>query len=95
LAGETLAKMGDKATKPLLQLLTIPRYTGRAANVLSQSTDPEALSLLFPLLKHQDSDIREMVVRALGISGDKRATHPIISYINQYGAFPTAILALG
>lgn len=95
LAGETLAQIGGKATKPLLQLLTIPRYTGRVAHVLSQSTDPEALSLLFPLLKHQDSDIREMFVRALGSSGDKRATYPIIRYINQYGASPTTILALG
>lgn len=95
LAGATLAQIGAKATKPLLQLLTIPRYTGRVANVLSQSTDPEALLLLFPLLKHQDSDIREMVVRALGSSGDKRATYPIIRYINQYGASPTTILALG
>ncbi|WP_276618861.1 HEAT repeat domain-containing protein [Syntrophomonas wolfei] len=95
LAGETLAQMGAKATKPLEDLLTIPRYTGRVAYVLSQSTDPEALSSLLLLLKHENSDIREMVIRALGSSGDKRATYPIIRHIKQYGASPTAILALG
>lgn len=95
LAGETLAQMGGKATGLLAELLLNPRYTGKAAYVLSKSTDPYALSLLFPLLKYQDSDIREMAVRALGNSGDERAVNPLIRYIEQYGASPTAILALG
>ena len=95
LAGETLAKMGDKATIALAELLPNPHYTARAAYVLSQSTDPEAFSLLLPFLEYKDNDIKESVIRALGNSGNRRAAYPIIRYIKQYGASPTAILALG
>jgi HEAT repeat protein len=67
----------------LVTALAEPRLQSSARDAMRNFRQPEVAPHLFPLLKHQDAQVRRHIVRALGELGDSRAAVPLLDVVAQ------------
>lgn len=77
----SLQKIGDKrAIRPLINTL---KYNGRAAHILHEFGDENAVELLIQALNDNNNIVRKRAAYALGGIGDKRAIEHLIKALKD------------